>query len=944
MAIDRFTKQQFEAALPSNFISGGLVNGEYTYIVPVTDFSRIQVRSSVDASGRAADTGEDSIRLWLQIRRADQTWRPFTKKTDAYTTRVSGWDVRMGQKIAELAARAALIRRPVSACPDCGEIKVAWVTGKGKNKGRPACKCIACDSGFEWLDEPMSDVTPNVTGARSWSSAQNAEASLSQPSSTTDDDGSTTVQTDSVADILSGNTTAKKRSVENPGLFSSIQIPTTAPTPQAVQGAEPSPGLAIRLKANDQQRAAILAPTDKAVRVLAGPGAGKTTVLKQRYAYLIDQGVEPRQIIAVTFNKTMADELLKAIVEFEPSIADDRAAQRGICTIHALCFRIMMNEGMTRQVAKTWQVKSFLTTLVDENWAGCEVKPAWHEVFSAITHAKSRCLQPGQDVDFYIEAFGEFHGIRLAKTRARYEVLMVGENLLTFSDMLYEVELLLTTNESARTRLQNLYTYILADEFQDTSGQAMRILTTLAQPQNLLFAVGDPDQLLYRFAGATPEENLYDGFDHRYATATTHKLETNYRSTGAIVAACNSLIAHNYVNGGGPYAEDFRKTLRPRPNADNGQQITFAEFDDAEDEADAIAYDIRASLDDGTLAPGDIFIGVRTRAQLAYLEGPLTRLQIPYINAGGGSFWAMKHVQDVISYVRLAYDNGHKESFGRIYNIATKHNTDRNGNYLPHRYLGNAFLGMCGGSYLNIRTALRNTKRFRGAQDLIDFMADIESVLQDEGLSHALQFVVEECYRDWINFEEDVEEGDSNKLDDLASVVNVAQGFTDPGEFFTFVDDSVEKAKAAANKNWDGYVVIATIHRLKGLERECVYGPGWSEGNLPLPNGVSMPYGILPHSYALTAGKSSGVLGFTRYSKFEDERCIAFVLASRAKTQLHLSSIRSHRGADLAPSRFIYEMGIQPDTQPEVGATVVALYDELDTDATQRLLDHDWSE
>lgn len=871
--IDRFSRETFEQALPGGFTSSGIMNGEYTYVIPVNDYARIEVRSSVDRSGFAADTGEDSIRFWLQVQRSDGIFKPFGKKIDAYTTRLPGWDRRMVEKISQLVERGEQIQRPVGKCDKCGNSKGAWITAAGINEGRPACKCFDCNAGFEWLDQPYDDRATVKMSAPQSTSQVNAktESASSTPRSFLPDKGET-------------------------GARHNLDL----------MEFQPDQAFLARLTANEQQKAAILAHPHAALRVLAGPGAGKTTVLKQRYAWLLECGVKPDQIVAVTFSKGMADELLERIIAANPMIASSPATSQ-ISTIHALCYRILKNEGSNRQVPKTREIKKLIQEISGNLWEDATKRPAWHEVAGAIGNAKYHGLPAGQDFNYYYQTFGEYHAERLTAARNKYDEGMKINKWITFSDMLYEVERLLIDDPATLAKYQARWTHFLIDEAQDTVGQAMRILTKLAQPQNAITMVGDPDQLLYRFAGATPEANLYDGFTERYLDGLTFKLETNYRSTVAIVDVCNALIANNYSGRGGVYDESLRKNLVARPNAPAGIGVTFNDYENPDVEAAEIAYEISTELAHGRV-PADYFIGTRTRAQLAFIESGLTKKGVPYINLAGGCFWSLKHIQDVLAYVRLAHDTGHDDSFKRIYNMSSNQMADRSGNYLSHRWLGREFLAACQEKYANVMDALKVNRRYTdGINDLTGFVAEIQASLKADGLGAAIQYVIDNCYIKWMQAEEGAVEEENSKIEDFGSVVSTAKNMT-PDALFRLIDDAIAAASDRKNKDASKYVLIGTIHRLKGLERPVVYGAGWSEGYKKLKNGQEVLSGLLPHTFSLVDPPSTGILNMNFRNSVEDERCIAFVLASRAQERLHLSSVQEYNGCTYRPSRFIEEI------------------------------------
>jgi len=645
------------------------------------------------------------------------------------------------------------------------------------------------------------------------------------------------------------------------------------------------------------QLAAIQAPLDRPVRVLAPPGSGKTTVIAARYAFLVENGVDPDSIVAVTFSKSMASELLDRIQRRCPRVNTSQ-----VCTIHALCYRILAAEGDTRGVAKEWQIRK----TIEEAAAEVHLNAGWQEIRWWLDRSKAAGITSDDNETlerFFLTRLPPAIARQLVNVRWEVDRTLKAQNLLTFPDMLLDIETQLRTNENFRARWQAKFQYIIVDEGQDTSGQAMRILTKLAEPQNQFFIVGDSDQLLYRFSGATPEDNLFHGFDKRYPDGITIKLDRNFRSTRKIVSRASDLIRHNYEPLG-PYPSRFLKDVQPRDDAPDGIEFTFALREDIYDEAAYVASEIEAKIQDGR-QPADFFVGARTRAQLAPVEGELARRGIPFANACGGSFWNAKHVADVVAYLELAYKES-DSAFRRVFDISSKRmrqpfdtKARRKGEYSPNRWLGRQFLDACNGRFRSIYKALNSRQGWRwraGVQDLLAMLQEIKDALHHRGLCAALEVIIDH-YRAYLEAEGLVEAdaAENDKLTDLQTIVTTAAHLgEDIDAFLSYVSQCRE---AASQESWDGKVVLSTVHRLKGLERPIVFGLGWNEE-------------LLPHASALGLMRPFGSLPTGEPSLIEDERCIAFVLVTRAKEEVHLTAIRRYRGKPLIPSRFIRELGL----------------------------------
>lgn len=885
--IDQFTKDRFEEALPDvPRDEPTFVKGEWVYTIPVFRLKngeciptnkRLVVRSSLDRSGVAAVSGADSIRHWVEYEYKGR-WYPLAKAGKAYTTRVAGWEQRLTDALREL-----------------------WRIALDDDKKAPANPAIA------------KPTTPAVDS--------NETAALLYPPKPT-----------SLLDLKQKESAP---ATLDPFAFLGDEEQLVAtPEPESLASSPHTQPPAVIRTPNASQKAAIEADIHTPLRVLAPPGSGKTFVMALRYAYLLAQGVEPEHIVAVTFNRTMADELLARIARVNPRIAEmlesnpTAAAVQQITTIHALCYRILRAEGDKRSVpdkdgrVKPWQVRKAWEDIIAVLWPVVDKRPGWQEVESVVYTAKGQGLDSQHDMELFgsiCDKFGNNIGQELHLARQRFDEWCQRQGVIQFPDMLYEVDVRLRDDPAFKLRWQTKFHYVLVDEAQDTSAQAMRILTTLAAPQDQITVVGDTDQLLYRFTGATPEANLYDGFEQRYPDGQMIILEVNYRSTQEIINRCSRLISHNY-GVGRPYDAKYLKTVQARPGAPQGEPVTFTMCEDAVEEAQHVAQHIKQLLDKGR-KPDEIFVGVRTCAQTGYLEGPFVQAGIPYINLVGQSFFGLKHVADVVSYIALAADEGNSEAFQQVYNIASAWNVhpwgESKGQYCPHRYLGAEFIKECYDSvtkkpqYKWRWSAVRKRRSWTsGVEDLEALVVELQARLAEQTVSEVLAYLVEEHYQKYLRSSEGLLATDAaadGKLDDLVTLQELAQQFgSDVSAFLAYVKQARETAEQAAKGDWSGHVVISTIHRLKGLERPIVFGLGWVEGT----DKQGRVVGLLPHTYSMRPAVSQGMIALSSQGRIEDERDIAFVLVSRAQEECHLTGCAVYRQSRMWPCRFVYEMGL----------------------------------
>lgn len=456
MAIERFTQQEFEQALRSIHAGMehlGLDAGEQSYALPVTESARILVRSSIDQTGVAADTGEDSIRLYIQILQPVagsqvKVWRAAGRKVDAYTTRVAGWEKRMGDKVAQLFERAKQVRQPVGLCPQCNQpMWVGFVAKEGDNKGRPFASCNKGHNEFQWLDaEPVKGQVIQLEVPQ----AEVVERVAEQPKVAMPADPAEALDLHAMKAALKGQSPVAPKNGRSPN-----------PSQQAVIETDPN--------------------TD--IRLMAPPGSGKTFVIEHRYQHLLDMGVDPANILVVTFSKKMADEMGERIARTCP-----RANRDQISTIHAFCYRLLTRWDTDSRfygwsVPKDWEVKKAIDELVEKYWdvdPEVEDQPGYAEVLVWIGNAKYLGLTVEASHQFYIEQLGDRFGGWLYKIRRDFDAFMSNRKYMLFSDMLYHTEQCLKTDAQFRNKWQRQFSQVIVDESQDTNYQAMRILITLS--------------------------------------------------------------------------------------------------------------------------------------------------------------------------------------------------------------------------------------------------------------------------------------------------------------------------------------------------------------------------------------------------------------------------------------------------------------------------------
>lgn len=901
MAVEIFGIDEFEAVLPR--FTRKIEMDEYVYRIPLSPRAEIVVRSTISVKGISRGTGKDSIRVWIE-----QDGRPFGSKDGNWITRTKGWQDRLIEKIGLLVMRY----ERAGNCPTCGERKAVFRS----RKNVVFSICPVCPRGRnDW---------------QKYEDASFSKDELFEYFGSSIEKGAKRVLTQNGREET--GETAPESSDPPSSLPPLSFINENEPIDLYGDGDDMDDTQASLLSfvPNPEQKRAIEAPLDAVVRVLAPPGSGKTATLARRYAHMVEQGVSPSEIVAVTFNRTMADELLERIIAIISSVRGS-SAERQICTIHALCSRILREEGDRRRLAKEWQVRKSLQAIAEKYWLNEERRPGYKEILTWIEEAKARGLPINDDMDFFMNHLADPDGYNLALARADFDRDMRRQNLLTFADMLLDVEQLLSRDSKVREKYQQRFKYIIQDEAQDANPQDWRILRILAEPQNNIWVCADVDQCMYSFRGANPDNLLVD-FDELYPDNITIKLLVNYRSTREIVGSFQRLIRNNYSEVGGPFDQKYLKEVVPHDGAEDGTPISFSMFDDPRTEAREVATTILGLIANNGRQYGDFFVGARTRAQLAYVEGELARSKIPYINIAGSSFWLQAHVADVVAYVALAQDTGNSDALKRVYNIPTNEHVytfgGKIGEYCPTRYLGREFLNKIQYQFENIERLINSADGWRyrtkekdytlygpsKAQDLVAFVETLQSLIaQDISPGDLVKVILDDCYLKYLRYSEGITSGDeaeNGKLVDLETVMEIAGQFTNVAEFLEYINQMQDAARAAENKDWSEYVVISTVHRLKGLERPVVFGIGLCETN-DLVNTDMLPAGLLPHTFSKRPPPQFGVLPTGGMSELWSERVIAYVLVSRAKELVFLSGVYKYRKDVMGPSRFVSELGIE---------------------------------
>lgn len=480
MTIDTFTKEDFEAYLTSNhspFQYTGLDKGEHTYSLSLDNQVSITIRSSIRDDSLSAGVGKDSIRVWLE-----SNGKPISSKVSR-THRTKGWQNRLSEKIDELAFRRSLF----GDCQKCGKPKRILKSGTKENSGRIFARCNDHGNSFIWLDKAMEFIRENEVyfSKESTSDEWRIKELIAKVLNTTSDDitlepyrtgGDNETSNDKQLEALAHTEDGQRRN--NVQSDDTIQSSSTEFNQNTLADML---GLPDSKEPNEQQRDAIEFDINSDLRVLAGPGSGKTFVMALRYEYLINNGVSPQSILVCTFGKEASLEMAKRIQKLI-----SQANLETICTINALCSRLLTKWDTSsrwygwKTLTIEWKIKQTLEVITGPIWREKE-KPGAKEILTYINTTKAIGLSTDDSYEWFMAALGQDHGKWLYEIRSKFDAWLNRNHFITYADQLYLVEKKLQSDSQWRTGLQERFSHVIVDEAQDTTLTAMRILVTISQ-------------------------------------------------------------------------------------------------------------------------------------------------------------------------------------------------------------------------------------------------------------------------------------------------------------------------------------------------------------------------------------------------------------------------------------------------------------------------------
>ena len=625
---------------------------------------------------------------------------------------------------------------------------------------------------------------------------------------------------------------------------------------------------------NKEQQQAVQ-HTEGPLLILAGAGSGKTKVLTVRIAHLLAQGVNPYEILAITFTNKAAKEM-KSRVE---GLVGDIASRIWLSTFHSFCAKFLR-----------FELDNFLGynsnfTIYDTSDSQAVIKAALKALnlddkyypvgamIAAISDAKNKLLFAS---DFRKQA-RDFYQQKVADVYEYYERELRKNNALDFDDLLLVAVKLLQSNEAVLDKYSKRFRYVMIDEYQDTNHAQYLLAKLLASHWKNIAVVGDADQSIYAWRGADIQ-NILD-FEKDYPNCISIKLEQNYRSTKIILDAANAVIENNEG--------------RPKKNLwtdkTEGAKIQHFTAQSEHEEAAFIGDTIAKKHDIHGVPYGDMAILYRTNAQSRVLEEALIKRALPYIMVGGTKFYDRKEIKDVLAYLRVLYNPFDDLSLLRIINV-------------PKRSIGATTVAKLqdyaranGTSLFMTLTQLHLVDSIKGKtkEKLEEFgilIFTLVAEMEDRTVLDILESILDRTGY-LAQLEESTDPQDQARAENIGELLSVAKDFQDTNPSGT-VEDFLEQVALVNDvdsfEQEESKVTLMTLHAAKGLEFPIVFLGGLEEG-------------LFPHSRTLMNPE-----------EIEEERRLAYVGITRAEKELYISNATTRtvfgRTSSYLPSRFIDEI------------------------------------
>ncbi len=625
---------------------------------------------------------------------------------------------------------------------------------------------------------------------------------------------------------------------------------------------------------NPQQAEAVI-NTEGPMLIMAGAGSGKTKVLTCRVANLLQKGVRPYRILAITFTNKAAAEMRERVNNMSGPAAKDV----WLFTFHAFCARFLRMEidklpgyGGNFAIYDTADSQNLIKQILKEmNLDDKRFQPSG--ILSRISNAKNAL----QDAAAFARQAGDFYEQKVADIYSRYEQKLQLNNALDFDDLLMLSIKLLQENQEVREKYQDRFDYLLVDEYQDTNHAQYLLTKFLAAKHRNICVVGDADQSIYGWRGADIQ-NILD-FEKDYPDAKVIKLEQNYRSTQIILDAANAVIENN----------TGRKPKNLWTENKSGADIIYFQAVDERDEARFVIEQLQNLQRTENKKLGDMAILYRTNTQSRIFEEMLIKSGISYNMVGGLKFYERKEIKDIIAYLRVIFNPADSLSLLRIINV-------------PKRGIGDASLtkiqAYAAANNVSLFEAVSNAAAIDGLSSRfvskLDDLAGIIFELMNLASEAPVEDLIDRVLRDTGYLEELENERTpqaQSRIDNLHELISVAQEFAaseEENNLENFLAHVALVSDIDDTELGEDAITLMTLHSSKGLEFPVVFLVGMEEG-------------LFPHARTLMDE-----------TEIEEERRLCYVGITRAKEKLFLSStkMRTIYGNTVTypPSRFLQEI------------------------------------
>lgn len=625
---------------------------------------------------------------------------------------------------------------------------------------------------------------------------------------------------------------------------------------------------------NPQQAEAVI-NTEGPMLIMAGAGSGKTKVLTCRVANLLQKGMRPYRILAITFTNKAAAEMRERVNNMSGPAAKDV----WLFTFHAFCARFLRMEidklpgyGGNFAIYDTADSQNLIKQILKEmNLDDKRFQPSG--ILSRISNAKNAL----QDAAAFARQAGDFYEQKVADIYSRYEQKLQLNNALDFDDLLMLSIKLLQENKEVREKYQDRFDYLLVDEYQDTNHAQYLLTKFLAAKHRNICVVGDADQSIYGWRGADIQ-NILD-FEKDYPDAKVIKLEQNYRSTQIILDAANAVIENN----------TGRKPKNLWTENKSGADIIYFQAVDERDEARFVIEQLQNLQRTENKKLGDMAILYRTNTQSRIFEEMLIKSGISYNMVGGLKFYERKEIKDIIAYLRVIFNPADSLSLLRIINV-------------PKRGIGDASLAKiqayAAANNVSLFEAVSNAAAIDGLSSRfvskLDDLAGIIFELMNLANEAPVEDLIDRVLRDTGYLEELENERTpqaQSRIDNLHELISVAQEFAaseEENNLENFLAHVALVSDIDDTELGEDAITLMTLHSSKGLEFPVVFLVGMEEG-------------LFPHARTLMDE-----------TEIEEERRLCYVGITRAKEKLFLSStkMRTIYGNTVTypPSRFLQEI------------------------------------